>query len=85
MAIWGLPESIVHAVGSHHASTGGKEPQFSPLTAVYFADFIASAADSSPLNHDFGPDAHPFDSPVFSAREPVWRSFRDEYLLAQRG
>ncbi|HUH61544.1 MAG TPA: response regulator [Terracidiphilus sp.] len=85
MAIWGLPESIVHAVGSHHAASGAKEPQFSPLTAVYFADFIASAADSSPLNHDTESDAHPFDAPAFSAKESVWRGFCDEYLLARVG
>lgn len=84
MAIWGLPESIVHAVGSHHTAVVAKENQFSPLAAVCFADLIASAADPSPVNHDIGPDLRAFDSPA-SLNEPLWRGFYDEYRLARAG
>lgn len=84
MAIWGLPESIVHAVGSHHTAVVAKENQFSPLAAVCFADLIASAADPSPVNHDIGPDLQAFDSPA-SLNEPLWRGFYDEYRLARAG
>jgi len=84
MAIWGLPESIVHAVGSHHTAVIATESQLSPLTAVCFADFIASAADPSPVNHDIGPDVQAFDSPA-SPKEPLWRGFYDEYCLARVG
>jgi putative nucleotidyltransferase with HDIG domain len=83
MAIWGLPESIVHAVGSHHAVAGASIAQFSPLTAVCFADFIASQSDSSPLNHDLEPETHSFSSPEFSPKEPLWRGFFDEYRLSR--
>jgi HD-like signal output (HDOD) protein len=85
MAIWGLPESIVHGVGCHHDSVGAVEPQFSPLMAAHFADFIAGPADSSPLNRDLEPDANPFDAPALSQKEPAWRGFYEEHLLARAG
>lgn len=84
MAIWGLPETIVHAVGSHHTAAVAADSQFSPLMAVCFADLIASAADPSPVNHDIGLDPQAVDSPA-NLNEPLWRGFYDEYRLARAG
>ncbi len=52
MSTWGLPRSIVEAVEFHHRPQESGQTAFSALTAVHFADAIASQDDPAVLNHD---------------------------------
>jgi len=40
LSIWGLPSTLVYAVGLHHSPSADLQAQFSPLTAVYLADAV---------------------------------------------
>ena len=83
MSIWGLPETIIHAVEFHHHPSQFGQNGFSALTAVHCADAIASSVDPSPLNRDIQLDRAHLEALGLSSKEPIWRTTFDEYLLAK--
>ncbi|MCU0713638.1 MAG: response regulator [Pirellula sp.] len=46
LALWGFPNSVVEAVAFHHTPTHATNEQFSPLTAVHFANSFLAAPDA---------------------------------------
>lgn len=59
-ALWGLPRSVVEAIGFHHDPDSSKDEVFSPLTAVYVANLFKNRqtcdghfANMSPLALDY--------------------------------
>lgn len=47
LALWGFPNSVVEAVAFHHTPSLAAHEQFSPLTAVHFANALLTPSDSS--------------------------------------
>lgn len=74
MRIWGLPASLVLAVAFHHRPSEAAQSQFSPLTAVHCADFIATAADEESAVRDSGLDSAYIERLGLNERLAEWRS-----------
>lgn len=74
MSIWGLPASVVHAVAFHHRPSEAAQSQFSPLTAVHCADFIATAADEESAVRDGGLDSAYIERLGLNERLAEWQS-----------
>ena len=72
MSIWGLPATLVHAVAFHHRPSEAAQSQFSPLTAVHCADFIA--ANEEPAVRDGGLDSEYMERQNLNERFVVWQS-----------
>ena len=82
MSVWGLPESIVHAVQFHQNPCEMSETRFSTLTAVHCADAIASSFDKSPLNHDVDLDMAYLTETGMLEKSAAWRDvFRASVLM----
>jgi putative nucleotidyltransferase with HDIG domain len=79
MSIWGLPAPLVYAVAMHHQPLGDAKSQFSPLTAVYFADVFAAESDVAPLNRDIEMDMDYVKRLELCERVEAWRE-----LIRQR-
>ena len=77
ISIWGLPVPLVHAVAYHHLPSQTAETRFSSLTAVHFADAIASAIDASPLNHDIELDLSYSDRLGLREKTALWRGLHE--------
>jgi putative nucleotidyltransferase with HDIG domain len=77
-SIWGLPVPLVHAIAFHHSPSDTAETAFSTLTAVHFADAIASLNDPSPLNKDIELDLTYAARLGLQEKEAVWRGLQEE-------
>jgi putative nucleotidyltransferase with HDIG domain len=81
VSIWGLPLPLVHVVAYHHSPAQTADMQFSSLTAVHFADAIASTNDAANLNRDIELDLNYLDRLGLKQREADWRSFYEEQMM----
>ena len=80
MSIWGLPQSLVHAVAYHDRPRESMEKRLSSLTIVHGADAIVSSSSPSLILQDVQWDEKYLQELCFSEREPVWRGFYDKQL-----
>jgi putative nucleotidyltransferase with HDIG domain len=85
VGMWGLPYSIVEAVGNHHAPERVPHPGLDVLTAVYVANALA---------HECEPDARAYQPPLNSDylssfgildRIPGWRDDANELAFQVAG
>jgi HD-like signal output (HDOD) protein/CheY-like chemotaxis protein len=74
LSTWGLPMSLVRAVGFHHCPMESGETQFSSLTAVHAADALAASNDLSPLNRESKLDSNYLELLGLWAHVEEWRS-----------
>lgn len=51
LGLWGLPDSIVEAVGFHQSPSQCPRDAFSPLTAVHVADFLMGDSNPAAANN----------------------------------
>jgi HD-like signal output (HDOD) protein len=93
--LWGLPDSVVEAVGYHHSPGTCPGRQLGPLTAVHAANAIvhekgpadsgATAPELDPVRPDMvGLDMEYLDQLGLTARIPVWRALIEQAAQEQR-
>lgn len=63
IGLWGLPATIVEAVGLHHRPSESAVKQLGPLTAVHAADVLIAEPTPRPADHS----QLPFDMPYLTA------------------
>lgn len=76
MSIWGLPATLVHAVSLHHRPSEGAQSSFSALTAVHFADAIATMDEASSSMRDGEMDLAYLERLDLRGRLAVWQDLQ---------
>ncbi len=80
IGIWGLPHSLIQAVGFHDHPSDCVEQRFSPVVAVHAADAIVSAKRDSITTRDVALDQKYLAQIGLADREPVWHGLYDEQV-----
>ena len=80
MSIWGLPQSLVHAVAYHDRPGESVEKRLSSLTIVHGADAIVSSSCGSLILQDVEWDEKYLQELTLSERRPIWRGFYEKQV-----
>jgi HD-like signal output (HDOD) protein len=80
MSIWGLPQSLVHAVAYHDRPGESVEKRLSSLTIVHGADAIVSSSSSSLILQDVQWDEKYLRELGLSERQTIWRGFYEKQV-----
>ena len=78
LSIWGLPQSLIHAVAYHDRPVESVEKRLSSLTVVHGADAIVSSTNGSLIIQDVQWDEKYLQELGLSGREPIWRGFYEQ-------
>lgn len=80
LSIWGLPQSLIHAVAYHDHPEESVDKKFSSLTVVHGADAIVSSASNTAIVQDLSWNENYLQELGLGGREPAWHGLYDEQM-----